>query len=128
MADLSVIFVQKTESFLRVEKKRFSQFSKAFLMMGAKPGVSQKCFSKKMEEHLQRLERLRLAEYIAYVDDHRRLMRSHFLSGLARGVGMAIGFSVLGALLVWILQDLAKRNLPLIGDILAYIMEAIRPD
>ena len=35
---------------------------------------------------------------------------------------------VLGALLVWILQDLAKRNLPLIGDILAYIMEAIRPD
>ena len=74
------------------------------------------------------MERLRLADYVRYVDDRKRMFWSNFWGGIARGVGMAIGFSVLGALLVWILQDLAKRNLPLIGDILAYIMEAIRPD
>lgn len=82
--------------------------------------------AKKMEEHLQRLERLRLAEYIAYVDDSRRLLRSHFLSGLARGVGMAIGFTVLGAVLVVILRRLAEQNLPLIGDFLAQIVTVVQ--
>ena len=33
--------------------------------------------AKRMEEHLQQLESLRLAEYIAYVNDRRRLIRSH---------------------------------------------------
>jgi len=82
--------------------------------------------AKKMDEHLQRLERLRLAEYIAYVDDRRRLLRSHFLSGLARGVGMAIGFTVLGAVLVVILRRLAEQNLPLIGDFLAQIVTVVQ--
>lgn len=82
--------------------------------------------AKKMEEHLQRLERLRLAEYIAYVDNHRRLLRSHFLSGLARGVGMAIGFTVLGAVLVIFLRHLAEQNLPLIGDLLAQIVTVVQ--
>ena len=82
--------------------------------------------AKKMEEHLQRLERLRLAEYIAYVDDRRRLMHSHFLAGLARGVGVAIGFTVLGAVLVIILRRLAEQNLPLIGDFLAQIVTVVQ--
>ena len=73
------------------------------------------------------MERLRLADYMRYVDDRRRMFWSNFWGGIARGVGMAIGFSVLGALLVWMLQNLARRNLPWIGEVLNYIMEAIRP-
>lgn len=82
--------------------------------------------AKRMEEHLQRLESLRLAEYIAYVNDHRRLIRSHFLGGVARGVGMAIGFTVLGAVLVLLLRHLAEQNLPLIGDFLAQIVTVVQ--
>lgn len=82
--------------------------------------------AKKMEEYLCRLEQLRLAEYIAYATDHRRLMRSHFLGGLARGVGMAIGFTVLGAVLVILLRHLAEQNLPLIGDFLAQIVTVVQ--
>lgn len=73
------------------------------------------------------MERLRLADYMRYVDDRKRMFWSNFWGGIARGVGMAIGFSVLGALLVWMLQNLARRNLPWIGEVLNYIMEAIRP-
>lgn len=82
--------------------------------------------AKKMEEHLQRMEQLRLAEYIAYISDRRRLIRSHFLSGLARGVGMAIGFTILGAVLVILLRRLAEQNLPLIGDFLAQIVTVVQ--
>ncbi|MBE5778105.1 MAG: hypothetical protein E7331_02090 [Clostridiales bacterium] len=74
------------------------------------------------------MERLRLADYMRYVDDRKRMFWSNFWGGIARGVGMAIGFSVLGALLVWLLQNLARKNLPWIGEVLDYIMEAIRPD
>lgn len=82
--------------------------------------------AKRMEEHLQRLESLRLAEYITYVNDRRRLIRSHFLGGLARGVGMAVGFTVLGAVLVLVLRHLAAQNLPLIGDFLAQIVTVVQ--
>lgn len=82
--------------------------------------------AKKMEEYLHRMEQLRLAEYLAYVSDRRRLMRNHFLGGLARGVGMAIGFTVLGAALVIFLRHLAEQNLPLIGDFLAQIVTVVQ--
>lgn len=80
----------------------------------------------KLEETLAALERLQLAEYIRYVDDRKRLMRSHFLGGLARGMGMAVGFTVLGAALVILLNRLAQHNLPIIGDFLADIVRIVQ--
>lgn len=80
----------------------------------------------KMEEYLQRLEQLRLAEYIAWASDRKRLIRHHFLGGLARGAGMAVGFTVLGAALVILLRHLAEQNLPLIGDFLAQIVTVVQ--
>ena len=72
------------------------------------------------------LERLRLADYVRYADDRRRMFWSNFWGGVAKGVGMAVGFTILGALLVLLLQDLARRNLPLIGDALAEIVRAVQ--
>lgn len=72
------------------------------------------------------MERLRLADYVRYVDDRKRMFWSSFWAGVARGVGMAVGFTILGAVLVLILQDLAKRNLPLIGDVLADIVRIVQ--
>lgn len=57
------------------------------------------------------MERLRLADYVRYVDDRKRMFWTSFWGGVARGVGMAVGFTILGAVLVLILQDLAKHNL-----------------
>ena len=81
---------------------------------------------RQIDRWLSAMERLRLADYVRYVDDRRRLFRTSFWAGVARGVGMAVGFSVLGALLVWILQDLARRNLPLIGELLANIVSVVQ--
>lgn len=80
----------------------------------------------KMEEYLQRLEGLGLTEYLRYVQDRRRFLRTQFLGGLARGMGMAVGFTILGAVLVVVLKGLAERNLPLIGDFLAQIVSIVQ--
>ena len=81
---------------------------------------------RQIDRWLGAMERLRLADYVRYVDDRKRLFWTSFWAGVARGVGMAVGFSILGALLVWILQDLAKRNLPLIGELLANIVSIVQ--
>ena len=81
---------------------------------------------RQIDRWLSAMERLRLADYVRSVDERKRLFWSSFWAGVARGVGMAVGFSILGALLVWILQDLAKRNLPLIGELLANIVSIVQ--
>ena len=86
----------------------------------------QEDMAKKMEEYLQALERLHLPEYIRYLDDRKRMMRYQFLGGLARGMGMAVGFTLLGAVLVILLQRLAQQNLPVIGDFLAQIVTIVQ--
>ena len=87
---------------------------------------SSRLMAKRMEEHLHALEQLRLAEYLRYVQDTRRLMRTQFVSGLFRGMGMAVGFTILGAALVMLLQALAQRNLPVIGDFLAPLVASVQ--
>ena len=87
---------------------------------------SSRLMAKRMEEHLRALERLQLAEYLRYVQDTRRLMRTQFVSGLFRGMGMAVGVTILGAVLVVLLQALAQRNLPVIGDFLAQIVAIVQ--
>lgn len=75
----------------------------------------------KLDDYLEAMERLRLPEYIRYLEDRRRLIRTHFLAGLAKGAGTAVGFTILGAAIFLILQHLAQKNLPVIGDFLAQI-------
>ena len=82
--------------------------------------------AKKMEDHLAALEKLRLTEYLRYAQDTRRMLRSSFLAGLARGAGMAVGFTILGAVLVIALRHLAQRNLPVIGDFLAQVVSIVQ--
>lgn len=81
---------------------------------------------RQLDRWIASMERLRLADYVRYVDDRKRLFWTSFWSGVARGVGMAVGFTILGAVLVMILQDLARHNLPVIGDMLAELVNVVQ--
>ena len=79
----------------------------------------------KLDEHLMQLEKLRLPEYIRYIEDKRRFFLTQLAGGMVRGLGTAIGFTLLGAMLVWLLQGLAQRNLPVIGEFLQQILNLV---
>ena len=72
-----------------------------------------------------RLERMQLTEYLRFVNDRRRFLRVNLWAGIARGLGTAIGFTVLGAVLVVFLQWLVQRNIPLINDFLEDVVRRI---
>lgn len=80
----------------------------------------------KVEELAYYLERMRLAEYIELFNRPLRLMWLNFLAGLARGVGIAIGGTVLAAVILLLLSKLAILNLPVIGDFIAELVRIVQ--
>lgn len=80
----------------------------------------------RMHGLVKQMEKLGLGEYMAYVKNRKQLLWTNFVAGLARGLGMAIGFSVLGAIVILLLQRLAILNLPVIGEFLAEIVRMVQ--
>ncbi len=70
-----------------------------------------------------KIEKLQIAEYIELLNNPRRFLFINFISGIARGFGMAIGFIILGALMVFILRRMAVLNIPVLGE---YITEIVK--
>ena len=79
-----------------------------------------------VERFLAAAERMRLADYVAFESDRKRRLFDAFWQGIARGLGIMVGFSVLGAALLFILQALAKRNLPGISDFVAQVVALVQ--
>lgn len=71
------------------------------------------------------LEKMNLAEYTELLRRPWRLLWVNFMAGLARGVGMAVGFSVLGAVLLYLLRDVMMARLPDLADLTATIVKMV---
>ncbi|MEG0767083.1 MAG: DUF5665 domain-containing protein [Clostridia bacterium] len=85
-----------------------------------------KCLTARVSALIGQLERLGLQEYMTYLQNRPRMMWMNFLAGMARGLGFAVGFSILCALLVKLLQRLALENLPVIGEFLAEVIRNVQ--
>ncbi|MFZ5631367.1 MAG: DUF5665 domain-containing protein [Bacillota bacterium] len=72
------------------------------------------------------MEKMKLAEYVDLLHSPWRLLWINFISGIARGLGIAIGFAILGAIALIILQRLVDLNLPVIGGFIADIVEIVQ--
>lgn len=74
------------------------------------------------------LERAQFAEYVQLLNRPTRLFFINFFSGIARGVGSGLGFTVVLAVLLMLLQRLAVLHLPLIGQFLAEIVRIVQAE
>lgn len=81
---------------------------------------------RKLEDISIALEKTKISEYVDLINNRKRLMRVNFFQGLARVFGMAIGFTLLGALFIYVLNQLIKLNLPVIGDFIAEIVKIVQ--
>lgn len=62
----------------------------------------------------------------ARAGDRRGRLRRAFWEGAVRGLGHLVGFAVAGTVLVYILQYLARANLPLISDFVADVVTRVQ--
>ncbi len=81
--------------------------------------------NKKLEQISINMEKFKLVDYVYYLE-HPKKMFANLLGGLARGFGAAIGFTLLGAVAIYILQALVKWNLPLIGQFITDIVNIVQ--
>ena len=81
-----------------------------------------------IKRYLERLmliiERSRIREYMMLTDSKRRLFIINFVAGLGKGFGQAIGFTVLAAVVFYLLAGWI--NLPIIGAYIAKLLDVIQ--
>lgn len=74
----------------------------------------------------QQMEKSRIAQYTELLHSPWRLIWLNVLSGAARGVGIAVGFTFFAATIIYVLQGLGALNLPIIGDYIADIVRIVQ--
>lgn len=79
----------------------------------------------KLAELSQQLEKFNLAGYLEQLNNPRRYLMVNFIGGLVRGVGIALGMTLLGAFVLFILQKIVVLNLPVIGDFIAELVRIV---
>jgi len=72
------------------------------------------------------LERSKIAEYVDLMNKPGRLIYLNLLGGVSRGIGLAIGFTLLGALVIYLLTRSFILNLPIIGNFLGELVWIIQ--
>jgi len=87
---------------------------------------------KSLEEKIHKLayvmEKAQISDYVSLLENPKKLMYLNFLTGVSRGLGMAVGFTLLGALAIYLLQEIVILNLPIISDFIADIVRMVREE
>lgn len=79
-----------------------------------------------MEKIARDMERFNIAEYVELLNNPRRYLMINFVGGLARGFGIALGMTLLGAFVIYMLQRMVVLNLPVIGDFIAELVKIVQ--
>lgn len=80
----------------------------------------------KLDDISRRIQGITLAEYAEMIDSPKRMIWINFVAGLARGLGIAIGATLLAAIFLFILLRLGELNLPLIGKYIARLIKIVQ--
>lgn len=83
---------------------------------------------RELQRVAEQMEKFNIAGYLEMLNNPRRYLLTNFVAGLSRGLGMAIGFTLLGAFAIYILQRLVILNLPLIGDFIADLIKIVQQE
>lgn len=74
----------------------------------------------------EKLKNQNMCEYLEFLENPRKVLWTNFVRGVASGLGMAIGFTILGALVIYLLKSMVKLNLPLIGQYIAQLVRIVQ--
>ncbi len=88
--------------------------------------ASVRTLAQRLADYTQHIEKLNIAEYVELVRDPRRMFLLNFLSGIGRGFGIAVGFTLLGAIVLVVLRHLVMLNLPHIGGFIAELVRIVQ--
>ena len=84
-----------------------------------------KSIETKLNEIARKIESKTIVESNEIRNKFKNTLWRYFVIGIAKGVGIAIGFTLLGAIIIYFLQKLVMMNLPVIGAFVRDIMNIV---
>jgi hypothetical protein len=87
--------------------------------------VKQDVVTVQLKKLVHHLESMRIAEYMELLERPGKLILINLVAGIARGLGIAIGATVVFAIVLNLLRQLILLNIPGIGDFIADIVHIV---
>lgn len=72
------------------------------------------------------MEKMKLAQYVYLLQHPWRLLYVNFIGGVARGFGVAVGFTIITGVLLYLLQGPIMARLPYLGGIIAELVRIVQ--
>ncbi len=82
--------------------------------------------NKKIDEMSLKMEKMKFVDYVYFLEHPKKMLWANFINGMARGFGIAIGFTLLGAVAIYILNKIVQYNLPYIGEFISDIVKIVQ--
>ena len=91
-------------------------------------------FKKKREKELiNKIDKLKyilskneILDLMELLGNSKKFLFRNFLSGIIKGIGTGIGFTILTAIIIIILQRIVTLNIPVIGKYISDIVEIVK--
>ncbi len=80
----------------------------------------------RVEDITERVEEIGIEDYFDLLKSPKKLLFTNFVLGLARGLGFAVGATILGAIFLMVLFRLGELNLPVIGEFIARLIRIVQ--
>ena len=91
--------------------------------------MNKKKKKKRLNKNLQKLnnslEKSNIFELMELLGNKKKMFVKNFIAGMSKGIGIGIGFTLLSAIIVIVLQKIVTLNLPVIGDYIADIVDIV---
>lgn len=76
-----------------------------------------------LEKLILIIERSRIRDYMYLMESKRKLFIINFIAGLGKGLGQAVGFTILAAIVIRVIFSFA--DFPIIGKYIADLMNTV---
>lgn len=80
----------------------------------------------KIDKISESLEKSNIMEMTYILGSKKEILKRNLIAGIARGVGIGIGVTLITAILIYILQKIILLNIPIIGDYIADIVQIVQ--
>lgn len=79
----------------------------------------------KIDRINETLTKSNIMEMTYILGSKKEIFKRNFMAGIARGVGIGIGVTLITAILIYILQKIILLNIPIIGDYITDIVQIV---
>lgn len=80
----------------------------------------------KIDKISESIEKSNIMEMTYILGSKKEILKRNLIAGIARGVGIGIGVTLITAILIYILQKIILLNIPIIGDYITDIVQIVQ--